>query len=101
MRALFALFGAGVGIAVLLAAGGLRAPVRLDRPARAERRRARAGISAVRIAGVLAAAALVGAVSRWPVAAGPPAVAPPRPPPRPGPRLARARSPAPVPGAAG
>jgi tight adherence protein B len=69
MRALFALFGAGIGIAVLLLAGGLRRPVRPDRPARAERRRTRAGVSAMRIAGVLAAAALVGAVTRWPVAA--------------------------------
>jgi Flp pilus assembly protein TadB len=69
MRALFALFGAGVGIALLLVVGGLRAPARPDRPARAERRRARASVSALRIAGVLAAAAVVGAATRWPVAA--------------------------------
>lgn len=69
MRILFALFGAGTALALLLVVGGLRAPVPPDRPARAERRRYQAGISALRIAGVLAAAALVGAATRWPVAA--------------------------------
>lgn len=69
MRSLFALFGAGIGVAILLLVGGLRARVRPDRPGRAERRRAVAGVSAVRIAVVLAAAALVGAATRWPVAA--------------------------------
>jgi len=69
MRALFALLGASIGMSLLLVAGGLRASLRPDRPARAERRRGWAAVSSVRFAGVLAAAALVGAVTRWPVAA--------------------------------
>ena len=61
MRALYALFGAGIGVALLVLIGGLRRRVRPDRPARAERRRARTGASAVRIAAVLAVGAVVGA----------------------------------------
>jgi Flp pilus assembly protein TadB len=67
MRALFALFGAGVALAVLLLVSGLRAHPKRPRTQRA--RRQDLGISAVRLAGVLAVAALVGVATRWPVAA--------------------------------
>jgi tight adherence protein B len=69
MRALFALFGAGIGVALLMLISGLRPQARPDRPGRAERRRARAGASAMRIAAVLAVGAVVGAATRWPIAA--------------------------------
>lgn len=68
MRALFALFGAGVGLAVLLLAGGPRV-----RQRRRGRRRVavpgRLGPSAMRLAASLVVAALVGVATRWPVAA--------------------------------
>ncbi|MBG0569005.1 type II secretion system F family protein [Actinoplanes aureus] len=69
MRALFALLGAGIGAAVLVLVSGVRARARPDRPARAERRRARAGMSALRIAAVLTVGAVIGAATRWPIAA--------------------------------
>lgn len=69
MRALYALFGAGIGVALLMLIGGLRSRMRPDQPGRAERRRARTGASAVRIAAVLAVGAVVGAATRWPIAA--------------------------------
>lgn len=69
MRGLFTLFGAGVGLALLMLVAGLRGQARPDRPSRAERRRTGVGAAALRMAAVLAAGALVGAVTRWPVAA--------------------------------
>ncbi|WP_430788116.1 type II secretion system F family protein [Actinoplanes sp. G11-F43] len=69
MRALFALFGAGAGVAVLVLIGGLRPRPRPDRPGRGERRRALTGVAALRIAAVLGVGAVVGAATRWPVAA--------------------------------
>jgi tight adherence protein B len=69
VASLYALLGAGLAAALLLLISGFRAPVRPDRPVRAQRRRARAGVSALRLAGVLAAGAVVGAATGWPVAA--------------------------------
>jgi Flp pilus assembly protein TadB len=68
MRALFALLGAGVALAVLLLVSGLRARPKRPKQPRAARRQS-LGISAVRLAVVLAVAALVGVATRWPVAA--------------------------------
>lgn len=71
MPALFALLSAGIGIAVLLIVTGLR-PGRRQPTARKEhagRTTGRPAASALRIAGALAAAAVVGAVTGWPVAA--------------------------------
>lgn len=67
MRALFALLGAGVALAVLLLASGLRPRPKQPRTRRA--RRESLGISAVRLAGVLTIAAIVGVATQWPVAA--------------------------------
>ncbi|WP_326550109.1 type II secretion system F family protein [Micromonospora sp. NBC_01813] len=67
MRALFALLGAGVALAVLLLISGLR--TRSKPPRRLRARRESVGISAVRLAGVLAVAAVAGVATRWPVAA--------------------------------
>jgi len=64
MRAVFALVGAGIGLGILVIIGGLRSRVRPPRP---DRRRA--GVSALRIIGVLAAVAAVGTATGWPVAA--------------------------------
>ncbi|GAA4731674.1 type II secretion protein F [Phytohabitans rumicis] len=66
MVALFALFGAGIGGAVVLLAFGLRPPAR---PTRRASRGMPAKGSMVRVAGVLTVAAVVGAATRWPVAA--------------------------------
>ncbi|MEU4217172.1 type II secretion protein F [Actinoplanes sp. NPDC026623] len=67
MRALFALLGAGVALALLLLVSGLRAGPRRPRDRRV--RGENLGISAVRLAGVLAVAAVVGVATQWPVAA--------------------------------
>src|SRR5689334_6882162 len=70
MRALFALFGAGFGAAVLILITALRPPT--APPARrtaARSLRARLSGSALRVAGILTATALVGAVTRWPIGA--------------------------------
>ena len=67
MRALFALLGAGLAVSVLLLVSGPRAR-RTRRVSRLHRQHTYA-ISAVRLAGVLAAAALAGVATRWPVAA--------------------------------
>ena len=68
MRALFALLGAGVGLAVLLLVSGLRAGPQQPRLRRVLRRDG-PGMSPARLAGVLGVAAVVGAATRWPVAA--------------------------------
>lgn len=65
MRAPFALLGAGFGVGVLILAAGLRPQPRSD----ARFRHVRGEVSAVRVAGVLTAAAVVGAATRWPVGA--------------------------------
>jgi len=69
VTALYALLGAGVGAAILLLATGLRPAARPPGPTRTERGRARLEVSAARVGGVLATAAVVGAATRWPVAA--------------------------------
>jgi Flp pilus assembly protein TadB len=68
MNALYALLGAGLGGAVLLIVSGLRARPRPERGSHPHRQWV--GTSAIRVAGVLAAAALVGSATGWPVAAG-------------------------------
>ncbi|MFY1674038.1 type II secretion system F family protein [Plantactinospora sp. WMMB334] len=68
MRALFALLAAGVGLALLLLVDGLRGRPERRRAPRAARR-AGLGLAVVRLAGVVGVAAVVGAVTRWPVAA--------------------------------
>jgi tight adherence protein B len=68
MGPLFALLGAGVGAGVLLLVSGLRAPA-LTRSRGRAIRPMRSNVSAVRVAGVLAVAAVVGAATGWPVAA--------------------------------
>ncbi|HZN75707.1 MAG TPA: type II secretion protein F [Micromonosporaceae bacterium] len=68
MRALFALLGAGLAVAAWLIVTGLRSrpvPAGRDRP----RRRPAGTHSTLRIVGALTAAAVVGAATRWPVAA--------------------------------
>src|SRR4051794_24927492 len=67
MRALFAVLGAGLALALLMLICGLRARPKQPRPRRT--RRENLGISAVRLAGVLAVAAVAGVATRWPVAA--------------------------------
>jgi tight adherence protein B len=67
MNAVFALIGAGLGGAVLLIMAGLRARPRPEQGPPPQRQRV--GTSALRTAGVLAAAALAGTVTGWPVAA--------------------------------
>jgi len=68
MRALFALLGAGLAIAGWLIVTGLRSQPVPQRAGRARRRPAGTH-STLRIVGALAAAAVVGAATRWPVAA--------------------------------
>ncbi len=68
MHALFALLGAGVGVGLLALVSGLRPRPRRPR-AGPRQARARKGMSAARLAGVLATAAVVGAATRWPVGA--------------------------------
>lgn len=69
MPALFALFGAGIGVGLWLIASGLR-PRPATPPSTAKARRdRRPGPSAARVGVTLAAAAAVGAATGWPVAA--------------------------------
>lgn len=69
MHALFALLGAGFGLALVGLVAALRAPARPGGGQRAQQRRTAAGVSAARAAAALAAAALVGTATGWPVAA--------------------------------
>lgn len=62
MGAVFALLGAGMGVGVLVALSRPRPRLRTGR-------RWGSGLPAVRVAAVLAAAAVTGAVTRWPVGA--------------------------------
>src|SRR6266511_745904 len=68
MRALFALLGAGLAAGIWLIVTGLRSQPVPPRAGRARRRPAGTH-STLRIVGALAAAAVVGAATRWPTAA--------------------------------
>ena len=68
MRALFALVAAGIGLALLLLASGLRPQPKHPKGPRSGRHRS-LGLSATRLATVLVVAAAAGAATGWPVAA--------------------------------